>query len=90
MHIVVMLIVVFAALPHVLWNAAVKSSAEEFLGFAPVMAGAAALSAAAVSVLLLPSLTIWPYIAASDVFRASRFSVIGASNRIAGRFERIA
>jgi drug/metabolite transporter (DMT)-like permease len=77
----VMLLVLLGAALHATWNALVKSGADKLLDTALVVAGSAAISAAAAPFLPLPAVASWPMIVASGVIHLGYFSLVAAAYR---------
>jgi len=77
----IVMLVLFAALLHAGWNAAVKASADKTLDVVLVTAGAALLSALALPWLPAPLPQSWPHLAASAAIHVVYFSLVGAAYR---------
>ncbi len=81
MSTLVVCVVLFGALLHASWNAAVKSRTDTFLVTVLVAGGAGLLSAAALPFLPAPDAASWPYIAASTITQLAYYSLLIAAYR---------
>lgn len=77
----VLLIVLFAALLHALWNALVRSSPDKLHGTLLIVWGSGALTAGLLPFMPLPAPQSWPYLAASVLIHVVYFSLLAFSYR---------
>jgi drug/metabolite transporter (DMT)-like permease len=77
----VLLLVLFGALLHALWNALVRASGDKLHGTLLVVWGGGALAAVLLPFLPLPALASWPYLAASVLIHVLYFSLLAFSYR---------
>jgi drug/metabolite transporter (DMT)-like permease len=81
MSTLVVCVVLFGALLHASWNAAVKSRTDTFLVTVLVAGGAGLLSAIGLPFMPAPDPASWPYIAASTVTQLAYYSLLIAAYR---------
>jgi drug/metabolite transporter (DMT)-like permease len=72
----VMVVVLFSALLHAGWNAAVRASGDKGLASLQVVGGAALLSALLLPVLPLPAVASWPWLLASAAIHVVYFALV--------------
>lgn len=77
----VIVLVLFGALLHAIWNALVKSGSEKSLDAAMIALGAATVALAFLPFLPLPQPEAWPYIVVSALFQFAYFQLVAASYR---------
>ena len=77
----VLLLVLFGALLHALWNALVRSSGDKLHGTLLVVWGGGVLAALMLPFLPLPAQPSWPYLAASVLIHVLYFSLLAFSYR---------
>jgi drug/metabolite transporter (DMT)-like permease len=75
----VLLLVLFAALLHALWNALVRSSSDKLHATLLIVWGSGAFSAAMLPFLSLPAVPSWPYLGASVLIHVAYFSLLAFS-----------
>lgn len=73
--------VLFAALLHAAWNAAIKAEPDKLQAASAVTAGAALLGACALPFLPAPDAASWPFIAASSVLQVLYYLLLSATYR---------
>jgi len=73
--------ILFAALLHAAWNAALKSRGSTFLAALAVMSGAALIGAMALPFLHPPAPASWPFIGASILLHIVYYSLLAAAYR---------
>ena len=82
----VLAIVLFAALLHALWNAAVKASVRQALPSTAVFIGAGIVAAFVVPFLPVPALASWPFLLGSVAVHCAYSILLGrAADRLARR-----
>lgn len=73
--------ILFAALLHAGWNAALKAQPDTFLAALAVTTGAALLGAALLPFLPAPAPASWPFIAASSLLQVAYYLLLAAAYR---------
>ena len=81
MSVTVLAAILFAALLHAAWNAALKSRGNTFLAALAVMSGAAVIGALALPFLRPPAPASWPFIGASALLHIVYYSLLAAAYR---------
>jgi drug/metabolite transporter (DMT)-like permease len=81
LSITVILLVLFGALLHAIWNAIIKAGTDKSLDASLISAGGAVSALPFLVLLPMPNAAAWPYIGASAVLQFAYFQLVAAAYR---------